>query len=302
MNYKEIIEDFLKTKSKSKLCNELGISQYCLDKILQGEEVPDRVKTKIVNMVSCETEDEEVISISKTEEDFILDAPIDTFPDKVNRISYLNYVLNSTKANKNHYWRQVLTKNGSNTEEETVDQLERMVNAILKGNWKVTEEDVPYMIKLPSHHYLTKMVDGSTGWSLVQNSNTVVGSSKEELLKQYPEYEDFIVQEPLNVVSFKPQGEKNKKFTPSRKKGFVIRDARKIINYALIFGFLLLTLCCYATVTSQKAQIESLEYKVEKLNGELKQSHEELNSKVYSLDMRFKDMVYYLENGVSRGG
>ena len=187
------------------------------------------VKTKIVNMVASETEDTEVISITKTEEDFILDAPIDTFPDKVNRISYLNYVLNSTKANKNHYWRQVLTKNGSNTEEETVDQLERMVNAILKGNWKVIEEDVPYMIKLPSYHYLTKMVDGSTGWSLVQNSNTVVGSSKEELLKQYPEYEDFIVQEPLNVVSFKPQGEKSRKFTPSKKKGFVIRDARK--NY-----------------------------------------------------------------------
>lgn len=230
MNYKEIIEDILKTKSKSKLCNELGISQYYLDNILQGEEVPDLVKTKIVNMVASETEDTEVISITKTEEDFILDAPIDTFPDKVNRISYLNYVLNSTKANKNHYWRQVLTKNGSNTEEETVDQLERMVNAILKGNWKVTEEDVPYMIKLTSYHYLTKMVDGSTGWSLVQNSNTVVGSSKEELLKQYPEYEDFIVQEPLNVVSFKPQGEKNKKFTPSRKKGFVIKEhARK--NY-----------------------------------------------------------------------
>lgn len=76
----------------------------------------------------------------------------------------------------------------------------------------------------------------------------------------------------------------------------------KIINYALIFGFLLLTLCCYTTVTSQKDQIESLEYKVEKLKGEVKQNHEELNSKVYSLDMRFKDMVYYLENGVSRGG
>ena len=76
----------------------------------------------------------------------------------------------------------------------------------------------------------------------------------------------------------------------------------KIINYALIFGFLFLTLCCYATVTSQKAQIERLEYQVGKLKGELKQNQEELNSKVYSLDMRFKDMVYYLENGVSRGG
>lgn len=76
----------------------------------------------------------------------------------------------------------------------------------------------------------------------------------------------------------------------------------KIINYALIFGFLFLTLCCYATVTLQKAQIERLEYQVGNLKGELKQSQEELNSKVYSLDMRFKDMVYYLENGVSRGG
>ena len=76
----------------------------------------------------------------------------------------------------------------------------------------------------------------------------------------------------------------------------------KIINYALIFGFLLLTLCRYTAVTSQKAKIERLEYQVGKLKGELKQSHEELSSKVYSLDMRFKDMVYYLENGVSRGG
>lgn len=230
MNYKEIIEDFLKTKSKSKLCNELGISQYYLDKILQGDEVPDLVKTKIVNMVADETEDTDVISISKTEEDFILDAPIDTFPDKVNRISYLNYVLNSTKANKNHYWRQVLTKNGSTTEEETVDQLERMVNAILKGNWKVVDEELPYMIKLSSGHYLTKMVDGSLGWSLVQNANTVVSSSKNELATAYPEYTDFIVQEALNVVCFKPQGEHSKKFNlKPKKKGFVIRDARK--NY-----------------------------------------------------------------------
>ena len=121
-------------------------------------------------------------------------------------------------------------KNGSNTEEETVDQLERMVNAILKGNWKVIEEDVPYMIKLPSGHYLTKMIDGSTGWSLVQNANTVVSNSEEELLKKYPEYDVFIIKEPLNVVSFKPQGEHSKKFNlKPKKKGFVIRDARK--NY-----------------------------------------------------------------------
>ena len=229
MNYKEIIEDILKTKSKSKLCNELGISQYYLDKILQGEEVPDLVKTKVINMVASDDEDTEVVSITKSEEDFITDAPIDTFPDKVNRISYLNYVLNSTKVTNNHYWKQLLTKNGTTTDEQKEDQLERLVNAILSGNWKIIEEDVPYMIKLPSYHYLTKMVDGSTGWSLVQNAKTVVGSSKEELLKQYPEYEDFIVQEPLNVVSFKPQGEKSRKFTPNKKKGFVIRDARK--NY-----------------------------------------------------------------------
>lgn len=76
----------------------------------------------------------------------------------------------------------------------------------------------------------------------------------------------------------------------------------KIIKYSLIFGFLLLTACYYTTVTSQKAQIERLDYQVGKLKGELKKTREELNSKVYSLDMRFKDMVYYLENSVSRGG
>lgn len=75
----------------------------------------------------------------------------------------------------------------------------------------------------------------------------------------------------------------------------------KIIKYSLILGFILLTICYYASVTSQKAQIERLNYQVGKLKGELKQSHEELNSRVYSLDMRFKDMVYYLENEVGRG-
>lgn len=75
----------------------------------------------------------------------------------------------------------------------------------------------------------------------------------------------------------------------------------KIIKYSLIFGFLSLTTCYYTTVTSQKAQIERLDYQVGKLKGELKKTHEELNSRVYSLDMRFKDMVYYLENRVSRG-
>ena len=229
MNYKEIIEDILKTKSKSKLCEELGISQYYVDKVLHGEDVPENVKARIVELVTKDNGDEDLVEITQNEENFILDAPITTFSDKINRISYLNYVLNSTKVTNNHYWKQLLTKNGTTTDEQKADQLERMVNAILAGNWKVIEEDVPYMIKLPSYHYLTKMVDGSTGWSLVQNAKTVVGSSKEELLKQYPEYEDFIVQEPLNVVSFKPQGEKSRKFTPNKKKGFVIRDARK--NY-----------------------------------------------------------------------
>ena len=228
MNYKEIIEDILKTQSKSKLCNKLGISLYYLDKILHGGEIPDDVKAKVVSLVSEDTDT--TVEITKDEEYFITDGSIDTFPDKVNRISYLNYVLNSEKAGNNHFWRQLLTKNGTQSKEDTDKQLERMVNAILAGKWKVVEEDLPYMIKLPSNHYLTKMVDGSTGWSLVQNSNTVVGSSKDELLKQYPEYSKFIVQEALNVSHFKPQGEKSKRFTHSRKKDFVIKEhARK--NY-----------------------------------------------------------------------
>ena len=230
MNYKEIIEDILKTKSKSKLCEELGISQYYVDKVLSGKEVPDSLKAKIVELVAKDNGDEALVEITQNEENFILDAPITTFPDKINRISYLNYVLNSTKANKNHYWKQLLTKNGTTTDEQKEDQLERLVNAILAGNWKVVDEELPYMIKLSSGHYLTKMVDGSLGWSLVQNANTVVGSSKNGLVTSYPEYESFIVQEALNVVSFKPQGEHSKKFNPKpKKKGFVIRDARK--NY-----------------------------------------------------------------------
>ena len=76
---------------------------------------------------------------------------------------------------------------------------------------------------------------------------------------------------------------------------------KKFIKYSLIFGFLLLTICCYTTVSSQKAQIERLDHQVGKLKGELKTTHEKLNSRVYSLEMKFKDMTYYLENGVGRG-
>lgn len=221
MNYKEIIEDILKTQSKSKLCNELGISHYYLNKILQSEEVPDMVKTKIVNMVADETEDTEVISISKTEEDFILDAPIDTFPDKVNRISYLNYVLNSEKAGNNHFWKQLLTKNGTQSKEDTDKQLERMVKAIFKGKWKVVKQNLPYMIKLPSGHYLTKMTDGTTGWSLVQNINTVTSNNENDLIEKYPDYSAFIIQEAFKPSHFKPQGvKKNKiKFKIREPKG-----------------------------------------------------------------------------------
>lgn len=87
MNYKEIIEDILKTKSKSKLCDESGISQYYVDKVLHGEDVPEQVKTKIIELVAHENGDEELIEITQNEETFILDSTIDTFPDKVNRIS-----------------------------------------------------------------------------------------------------------------------------------------------------------------------------------------------------------------------
>ena len=77
----------------------------------------------------------------------------------------------------------------------------------------------------------TLLVGTQLEWNMWLQVNYILESPTmvmQALRKQYPEYEDFIVQEPLNVVSFKPQGEKNKRFTPSRKKGFVIKEhARK---------------------------------------------------------------------------
>lgn len=219
MNYKEIIEDILKTQSKSKLCNELGISQYYLEKILKGGEVPDSVKGKVVSLVDKEPED--LIELTKDEEYFITDGSIETFPDKINRISYLNYVLNSEKAGNNHFWKQLLTKNGTQSKKDTVKQLERMVKAILNGKWKVVKQNLPYMIKLPSGHYLTKMTDGTTGWSLVQNINTVTSNNEKDLIEKYPYYSAFITQEAFKASHFKPQGvKKNKiKFEIREHKG-----------------------------------------------------------------------------------
>lgn len=216
MNYKEIIEDYLKTKSKAKLCNELGISQYYLDKILHGSEIPNVVKEKIVILVDEKPED--LIELTKDEAYFITDGSIETFPDKVNRISYLNYVLNSNKAGDNHFWRQLLTKNGSQSKEETNQQLERMVKAILKGKWKTVKDTLPYMIKLPNGYYLTKNPDGSTGWSLAQTINTVTSNNKKELSDKYPEYSAFITQEAFKASYFKPQGVKRNKFLIKPRK------------------------------------------------------------------------------------
>lgn len=216
MNYKEIIEDYLKTKSKAKLCNELGISQYYLDKILHGSEIPNVVKEKIVILVDEKPED--LIELTKDEAYFITDGSIETFPDKVNRISYLNYVLNINKAGDNHFWRQLLTKNGSQSKEETNKQLERMVKAILNGKWKTVKEDLPYMIKLPNGYYLTKNTDGYTGWSLVQTINTVTSNNEKDLVEKYPEYSKFIVQEEFKASYFKPQGVKNSKFLIKHRK------------------------------------------------------------------------------------
>lgn len=216
MNYKEIIEDILKTESKSKLCNILGISQYYLDKILHGGEIPNAVKEKVVNLVDENPED--LIELTKDEAYFITDGSIETFPDKVNRISYLNYVLNSDKAGDNHFWRQLLTKNGSQSKEETNQQLERMVKAILKGKWKTVKDTLPYMIKLPNGYYLTKNSDGYTGWSLAQTINTVTSNNKKELSDKYPEYSAFITQESFKASYFKPQGVKSSKFLIKHRK------------------------------------------------------------------------------------
>ena len=71
----------------------------------------------------------------------------------------------------------------------------------------------------------------------------------------------------------------------------------KIIKYALIIGFLILTICYYASVSSQKAHIEHLEYQVGKLKRDLEKSNVKLTSRVYSLEMKFKDMTYYLDRG-----
>ena len=216
MNYKEIIEDILKTESKSKLCNKLGISLYYLNNILHGSEIPNSVKEKVVNLVDEKPED--LIKLTKDEACFITDGSIETFPDKVNRISYLNYVLNSDKVGDNHFWRKLLTKNGSQSKEETNKQLEYMVKAILNGKWKTVKEDLPYMIKLPNGYYLNKNTDGSTGWSLVQNINTVTSNNTKELSEKYPEYSTFITQEEFKASHFKPQGVKNSKFLIKHRK------------------------------------------------------------------------------------
>ena len=73
----------------------------------------------------------------------------------------------------------------------------RMCKAVLSQKWEVDYTNSSYVVKLPSGHYLCKYDDGTIGWSIEFNRFSVKCNSKTELLKQYPEYSQYIVMESM---------------------------------------------------------------------------------------------------------
>lgn len=73
----------------------------------------------------------------------------------------------------------------------------RMCKAVLAQKWEVDYTNSSYVVKLPSGHYLCKYDDGTIGWSIEFNRFSVKCNSKTELIKQYPEYSQYIVMESM---------------------------------------------------------------------------------------------------------
>ena len=216
MELKDLLKEQLKTKTKLKLMEELEISYRTLQRAIEGEtirkDIYDRImgrlnkykkkstfeeylKNKIDSLENTvEHDKEEVVKVTPMEDEYLKKLSFDDEFRSMRNVGLIN-ILYYGKYDSVMEDRYKITEGMDR--EQYGQSFVRMCRAVLAQKWEVDYTNSSYVVKLPSGHYLCKYDDGTIGWSIEFNRFSVKGNSKTELLKQYPEYSQYIVMESM---------------------------------------------------------------------------------------------------------
>ena len=218
MELKELLNKELKSKTKLKLMEELEISYRTLQRALNGETIrkdiydkimdilnekskmkslEDYVKDKINNLDFTENNEKAndcVVKVTPMEDEYLKKLSFGDEFRSMRNVGLIN-ILYYGKYDSVMEDRYKITEGMDR--EQYGQSFVRMCKAVLSQKWEVDYTNSSYVVKLPSGHYLCKYDDGTIGWSIEFNRFSVKCNSKTELLKQYPEYSQYIVMESM---------------------------------------------------------------------------------------------------------
>lgn len=216
MELKDLLKEQLKTNTKLKLMEELEISYRTLQRAIEGEtirkDIYDRImdrldkykkkstfeeylKNKIDSLENTvEHGKEEVVKVTPMEDEYLKKLSFGDEFRSMRNVGLIN-ILYYGKYDSVLEDRYKITEGMDR--EQYGQSFVRMCKAVLAQKWEVDYTNSSYVVKLPSGHYLCKYDDGTIGWSIEFNRFSVKCNSKTELLKQYPEYSQYIVMESM---------------------------------------------------------------------------------------------------------
>lgn len=212
MELKDLLKEQLKTKTKLKLMEELEISYRTLQRAIDGETIrkdiydkvmkrlnltyiDDYVKNTISNQDTIvEHDKDEVVKVTPMEDEYLKKLSFGDEFRSMRNVGLIN-ILYYGKYDSVMEDRYKITEGMDR--EQYGQSFVRMCKAVLAQKWEVDYTNSSYVVKLPSGHYLCKYDDGTIGWSIEFNRFSVKCNSKTELIKQYPEYSQYIVMESM---------------------------------------------------------------------------------------------------------
>ena len=216
MELKDLLKEQLKTKTKLKLMEELEISYRTLQRAIEGETIRKDIYDRIMDRLdkykkkstfdeylkdridslenTVEYNKEEVVKVTPMEDEYLKKQSFGDEFRSMRNVGLIN-ILYYGKYDSVMEDRYKITEGMDR--EQYGQSFVRMCKAVLAQKWEVDYTNSSYVVKLPSGHYLCKYDDGTIGWSIEFNRFSVKCNSKTELIKQYPEYSQYIVMESM---------------------------------------------------------------------------------------------------------
>lgn len=216
MELKDLLKEQLETKTKLKLMEELEISYRTLQRAIEGETIRKDIYDRIMDRLdkykkkstfdeylknridslenTVEYNKEEVVKVTPMEDEYLKKLFFSDEFRSMRNVGLIN-ILYYGKYDSVMEDRYKITEGMDR--EQYGQSFVRMCKAVLAQKWEVDYTNSSYVVKLPSGHYLCKYDDGTIGWSIEFNRFSVKCNSKTELIKQYPEYSQYIVMESM---------------------------------------------------------------------------------------------------------